>query len=97
MLDIQEGYSSNKISRNSNVLFLGIKIDNLLTWKDHIDVLVVKLNRYCFAIQAVKSILSLETLKTNVLFICVFHIKLWDNILGQLLVQYKSVFRIQKG
>jgi hypothetical protein len=46
-----------------NVPFLGLKIDNFLTWKDYIDVLIDKLNRSCFAIRSVKSILSLETLK----------------------------------
>jgi hypothetical protein len=62
--DVQASYSSNQISSNSNVLFLGLNIDNLLTLKDHICALVVKLNRSCFAIQAFKSILSLETLRT---------------------------------
>jgi hypothetical protein len=62
-LDIQVSYLNNQISSNSNVSFLGLKIDNFLTWKDHIDTLVAKLNRSCFAIRSVKSILSLETLK----------------------------------
>jgi hypothetical protein len=44
MLDIQVSYSNN-----SNVSFLGLKID-LLTWKDHVDAVMTKLNRSCFAI-----------------------------------------------
>jgi hypothetical protein len=64
MLDIQVSYLNNQISNNFNASFLGLKIDNYLTWEDHVDELVVKLNRSCFAIWLVKSILSLETLKT---------------------------------
>jgi hypothetical protein len=63
MLDIQVSYRNNQISTNTNVSLLGLKIDNYLTWKDYIDVLINKLNRSCFAIWSVKSILSLETLK----------------------------------
>jgi hypothetical protein len=52
------------ISNNFNVSLLGLRIENYLTWKDHMDELVVKLNKSCFAVQSVKSILSLETLNT---------------------------------
>jgi hypothetical protein len=71
MLDIQVSYSNVQISNNSTVSFLGLKIDNLLTWKYHIDVLVVKLNRSCFAVRSVKSILSLETLKMAITRMCI--------------------------
>jgi hypothetical protein len=64
MLDIQVSYLNNQISNNFNVLFLRLKIDYYLMWKDLIDELVAKLNRSCFAILSVKSILSLEILKT---------------------------------
>jgi hypothetical protein len=61
---IHVGYL-NQISGNSIVSFLGLQVDNFLTWKDCIlvDVSVVKLNRSHFGIQSVKSALSLETLK----------------------------------
>jgi hypothetical protein len=54
MLDIQVSYWNNQILSNANISFLGLKICNLLTWKDYIDVLIDKLNRSCFAIQSVK-------------------------------------------
>jgi hypothetical protein len=50
MLNIQVGYQNNQISSNTNVSFLGLKIDDFLTWKDYIDVLIDKLNISCFAI-----------------------------------------------
>jgi hypothetical protein len=63
MLDIQVSYRNNQISSNTNVSFLGPKINNFLTRKNYIDLLIDKLNRSCFAVRSVKSILSLETLK----------------------------------
>jgi hypothetical protein len=45
MLDIPVSYLNNQISNNFNISLLGLKIDNYLTWKDHIDELVVKLHR----------------------------------------------------
>jgi hypothetical protein len=63
MLDIQVSYRNNQISSNTNVSFLGLKTDNFLTWKDYMCVLIDKLNRSCFAIRSVKSILSVEALK----------------------------------
>jgi hypothetical protein len=63
MLNIEVSYRNNQISSNTNVSFLGLKIDNFLTWKDYTDVLIDKLNRSCFTIWSVKSILSVETLK----------------------------------
>jgi hypothetical protein len=38
ILDIQVSYFNNQISSNINVSFLGLKIDNFLTWKDYIHV-----------------------------------------------------------
>jgi hypothetical protein len=49
-LDIQVSYLNNQMSSNSDVSFLGLKIDTFFTWKDHINTLVAKLNRSCFAI-----------------------------------------------
>jgi hypothetical protein len=95
MLDIQVNYLNNQNSSNSNILFLGLKIDNLLTWKNHIDVLIDKLNRSWFVIRSVKSILPLETLKmvyfSYVHSILTYAIIFWGNSSHSI-----KVFRIQK-
>jgi hypothetical protein len=94
--EIQVSYSNNQISNNSNVSFLGLKTDNLLTWKDHIDATVIKLNRSCFAIWSVKSTLPFETLK--IVYYSYMHsilnygIIFWGNSSHSI-----RVFRIQKG
>jgi hypothetical protein len=94
-LDIQVSYLNNQISSNSDVSFLGLKIDTFLTWKDHIDTLVAKLNRSCFAIRSAKSILSLKTVKvvyySYVHSILNYEIIFWGNSSYS-----KQIFRIQK-
>jgi hypothetical protein len=95
MLDIQVNYLNNQISSNSNISFLGLKIDNFLTWKNHIDVLLNKLNTSCFIIRSVKSILPLETLK--VVYFSYVHSMLTYGIIFWGNSSYSiKVFRIQK-
>jgi len=45
----------NSINTNSNsTKFLGLIIDNSLSWKDHIAALTSKLNKACYAIRSIK-------------------------------------------
>jgi hypothetical protein len=61
MLDIQVNCLNNQIPSYSNISFLGLKIHKFLTWKTHVEVLIDKVNRSCFVIWSLKSILQLET------------------------------------
>jgi hypothetical protein len=74
---------------------LELKIDTFLTWENHIEVLINKLSKSCFAIRLVKSILPLETLKimyfSYMHFILIYGIIFWGNSLYSI-----KVFRIQK-
>jgi hypothetical protein len=46
--------SSNSILTNLNsTKFLGITLDSMLTWKEHIENLTTKLNQACFAIRVI--------------------------------------------
>jgi hypothetical protein len=66
--------------------FLGLTIDHTLSWKGHILDLSSKLNKACYAIRAVKSVMSPKALKT--VYFPYFHsIMSWSNILGQLMWQ----------
>jgi hypothetical protein len=47
----------------SNTIFLGIVIDNSLSWKLHIEEIVPKLSAACYAIRSVKPYISPETMK----------------------------------
>jgi hypothetical protein len=53
--------SSNTIITNINsTKFLGLTIDSILSWKDHITGLTSKLNKACYAI---KPFMSLNVMK----------------------------------
>jgi hypothetical protein len=54
----------NSINANINsIKFLGLTIDNLLSWNDHIDVLTTKLSKASYAIRSVKPLLSMDSLR----------------------------------
>jgi len=52
----------NSINSNSTK-FLGLTIDDSLSWKDHTCAITSKLNKACYAIQSVKPFLSREILR----------------------------------
>jgi len=55
-----------KTSRINNVYytnFLGLTLDNTLSWKPHIDQLISKLNSACYVIRSLKSLTPLEILR----------------------------------
>ena len=45
------------------VKFLGITVDNTLSWKQHIDTIIPKLNKACYIIRRCKLYLSHAALK----------------------------------
>jgi hypothetical protein len=56
-------HKTQKIANVCNTKFLGKTLDNTLTWKTCIDKIIPKLTAACFAIRAVRSFLSQESLK----------------------------------
>jgi len=54
----------NSINTNINsTIFLGLIINNSLSWKDHIAALTSKLNKACYAIRSIKPSLSVDILR----------------------------------
>jgi hypothetical protein len=53
----------NYISKVKDINFLGININNTLSWKSHIDKILPKLSSACFAMQTVKPYISPQMLK----------------------------------
>ena len=43
--------------------FLGLVIDDTLTWENHIDHFISRLNPACYAVRAIKAMLSRKTLR----------------------------------
>jgi hypothetical protein len=66
-----------------------------LTWGMHIEALIDKLNKSCFAMRSLKSIVSLDTLQmmyfSYVHLIITYEIILWGNSLYSI-----KIFRMQK-
>jgi hypothetical protein len=56
-------YEHKQIHNSSITKFLGLNLDDTLTWKIHIDLAISKLYSACFAIRSVKPILSQNVLR----------------------------------
>ena len=56
-------FASNSVIINTNsTTFLGLSIDNTLSWRDHVE-LTSKLNKACYAIRTIKPYMSLDVLR----------------------------------
>jgi len=61
--DLKINYQGNYVKSSSSSKFLGLIIDDSLSWKAHIDQMMSKLNTACFVIQMIQAIMSQETLR----------------------------------
>jgi hypothetical protein len=60
--DIKIVYDDMEIPYSSCMKFLDINIANTLSWKNHINLLILKLSSACYAIRAIKPFVNQETL-----------------------------------
>ena len=68
---IQLAASNTIITKVNSTKFLGITIDRSISWKVQISELTSKLNKACYAIRAIKPLLSLHVLRT--IYFAYFH------------------------
>jgi len=61
--DLKINYQGNYVKSSSNTKFLGLIIDDSLSWKAHADQMMSKLNTACFVIRTIQAIMSQETLR----------------------------------
>jgi len=47
MINLKTGFNNNFITNSSYTKFLGVTMDNTLSWNNHIDLLVKKLSTSC--------------------------------------------------
>lgn len=69
----------------SSTKFLGLIVDDALSWKNHTDYITAKQNSACFAITNVKPLSSKDEFKNVILFLYTLCQILRCNILGQLI------------
>jgi hypothetical protein len=88
-------YQGNYVKSYTNREFLGLIIDDSLSWKAHIDQMMSKLNSSCFVIQTIQATMSQETLR----MVYVAYIRSTMNygiILGGNQPCSEKIFKIQK-
>jgi hypothetical protein len=64
VMDMPNAYGNKWIASSTDIKFLGLIIDNTLSWKGHIDWLTSKLGLASYAIRTAKPYMSLETIRT---------------------------------
>jgi hypothetical protein len=86
----------NKIIIQTNfVKFLGITVDNTLSWIQHIDTITTKLNKVCYIIRRSKLYLSHVALKM-VYYAFLHSVMSYGLIFGGKSTNSKCVFKLQK-
>jgi hypothetical protein len=69
--DIQIMIENKYISSVKEIKFLGLIIDNTLSWKGHIDYIIPKLSSACYFIRTIRPYISQNTLK--IIYYSYFH------------------------
>jgi hypothetical protein len=88
-------YNNKSLLESNEVKFLGITLDNIISWKKHIDTITGKLNKACYIIRKSKHYLSNDALK--MVYFAFFHsimsygLIFWGNS-----THSKYVFKLQK-
>jgi hypothetical protein len=84
-----------QISSIQSMKFLGLVVDNNLTWRCHIDQMIPKLNESAYVIRSLKPLLSPESLKM-VYFSAVQSVISYIIIFWGISTHSKILFKIQK-
>jgi hypothetical protein len=91
----QTSYENRQTTKAQNIKFLGIIIDSNLSWKQHIDSIIPKLSKACFAVRSIKPFMSLEVMR--LIYFSYFHTVLsYGIIFWRNSVHSKYIFKIQK-
>jgi hypothetical protein len=86
---------NNQITNRKNTKFLGLNVDETLSWKSHINRISLRLSSACYAIKVITPLMSEETLKMFY-YSYVHSIIRYGIILGGNLPFNNSIFKIQK-
>jgi hypothetical protein len=83
-----------KLTTIDSIKFLGLTLDNSLSWKKHVEAIVSKLNAATFAMRVVRSFLSLDCLK--LIYFSYFHSILTYRIFWGNTPHSNVIFKMQK-
>jgi hypothetical protein len=94
-IDFNIMYRNNKIANVYNTKFLGLTLDNTLSWRTHIDTIIPKLSSASFAMRVVKPFLSQDSLK--MVYYSYFHSIMTYGLIFWGNSHYSNIiFRLQK-
>jgi hypothetical protein len=94
-LDLSITLMNNQITNSKNTKFLGLNIDETLSWKSHINQILLRLNSACYAIKVITPLMSEDTLKM-IYYSYVHSIITYGIILGGNSPLNNVIFKIQK-
>jgi hypothetical protein len=89
-VSLKIGFNNNFITNSSYTKFLGVTMNNALSWNNHIDLLVKKLSKACYIIRNAKTYMSVclsvcLVIKSDLLCFFSLSYELWNYILGELI------------
>jgi hypothetical protein len=94
-MEMDIAYGSNLLAKSTNTKFLGLIIDNMLSWKEHVNWLTTKLSSICYAIRTVKPYMSKEIMR--MIYFSYFHsVMTYGLIFWGMSPQNILIFRLQK-
>jgi hypothetical protein len=88
-------YKDKKLTTADGIKFVGLTLDNSLSWRKHIEAIIAKLSAATFAMRIVQSFLSLDSLK--LIHYSYFHSILTYGIIFCSNTNYSNtIFKMQK-
>jgi hypothetical protein len=82
-LDLNITLLNNEITNSTNTKFLGLTIEETLSWKGHINQILLRLSLACYTIKVITPLMSEDTLKmiyySYVHSIITYYIIFWGN------------------
>ena len=93
-ININISYGNKPITGTHSTKFLGLIVDNIISWKNHTDQFMSKLSNACYAIRAVKSFMSHKTLRM-IYFSYVHSIMTYSIIFGGNSTYSSNIFKFQ--
>ena len=63
LVNLKIGYNNNFITSSTHTKFLGITLNNTLSWNNNIDSIMKKLSRACYIIRHAKTCMAASSLR----------------------------------
>lgn len=95
IINLHLTYNDSQIFNTNNTKFLGIMIDNKLSWKSYIDFMIPKMNTATYVIRTLKQLMNLDALK-GVYFSFAHSILSYGIIFWGSSKYSENIFKIQK-